>query len=85
MVAAFGSVDTPTSNDPTKMAQALASFVKTNQLDGCDVDYEGRSRHVHSWDERLIRIDSIAFSSGKAEPWLISPYQRTLGDDAFNH
>ena len=48
--------DYPTSSDPTSTAQQLASFVKQNNLDGVDIDYE----------------DSGAFIAGTAEPWLIT-------------
>lgn len=43
MVAAFGSTDLPTTSgeDAKQVAQKLASFVKTYNLDGVDIDYEG--------------------------------------------
>ncbi|KIR34594.1 hypothetical protein I352_02845 [Cryptococcus deuterogattii MMRL2647] len=42
MVAAFGSTDLPTTSgeDAKQVAQKLASFVKTYNLDGVDIDYE---------------------------------------------
>lgn len=45
MVAAFGSTDLPTTSgkDAKQVAQELASFVKAYNLDGVDIDYEGRS------------------------------------------
>lgn len=56
MVSAFGATDMPTSSDPVSTAQSLAAFVKANNLDGVDIDYE----------------DNSAFTAGTAEPWLIS-------------
>jgi chitinase len=56
LVSAFGSTSNPTAIDPTLIAQNLASFVTTNQLDGVDIDYE----------------DTAAFQSGLAEAWLIT-------------
>jgi len=46
----------PTSKDPTKTCTDLAYFVKANNFDGVDLDYE----------------DSAAFENGTAEAWLIS-------------
>lgn len=45
MVAAFGSTDLPTTSgkNAKQVAQELASFVKAYNLDGVDIDYEGRS------------------------------------------
>lgn len=42
IVSAFGSTEAPTSSgtDPTDVANTIASFVKTYNLDGVDVDYE---------------------------------------------
>lgn len=42
MVSAFGGTSLPTTNgsDPAQTAQTMASFVKANDLDGIDVDYE---------------------------------------------
>lgn len=48
MVSAFGSTDMPTSQDPVSVATALAAFVKKNQLDGADLDYEDNNAMVHS-------------------------------------
>ncbi|KAM0750798.1 glycoside hydrolase [Meredithblackwellia eburnea MCA 4105] len=58
IVAAFGATDTPTSSggDPTPLANNLATFVKTYDLDGADIDYE----------------DFSAMSAGTAEQWLIT-------------
>lgn len=57
MVSAFGSTDAPTSSgqDPTQLAQSLASFVINNGLDGIDIDYE----------------DFDAISAGTAVNWLV--------------
>lgn len=43
MVSAFGSTDMPTGKDPVVVATNLANFVITNNLDGCDIDYEDNS------------------------------------------
>lgn len=42
MVSAFGGTSQPTTdgNDPAKTAQTMGAFVKANNLDGIDVDYE---------------------------------------------
>lgn len=48
MVSAFGSTDMPTSQDPVSVATALAAFVKKNQLDGADLDYEDNNAMVHT-------------------------------------
>ncbi|KIY63585.1 glycoside hydrolase family 18 protein [Cylindrobasidium torrendii FP15055 ss-10] len=58
VVSAFGSSDVPTSAnyDPVALAQTMAAWVKTWELDGIDVDYE----------------DFNAFAAGTAENWLIS-------------
>lgn len=58
MVSAFGSTDWPTSNghDPAQTAQKLADWVKANNLDGVDIDYE----------------DNTAFNGGTAEQWVIT-------------
>ena len=42
IVSAFGSTEAPTSSgtDPTDVANTIASFVQTYNLDGVDVDYE---------------------------------------------
>jgi len=56
MVSAFGATNYPTGDDPIQVANNLAAFVKNNQLDGCDVDYE----------------DNDAMNQGRAEAWLIS-------------
>ncbi|KAF8532421.1 glycoside hydrolase superfamily [Gautieria morchelliformis] len=56
MVSAFGGTSAPTTagNDPAQTAQTMASFVKANDLDGIDVDYE----------------DLAAVSKGTAVAWL---------------
>ncbi|KAM0752715.1 glycoside hydrolase [Meredithblackwellia eburnea MCA 4105] len=58
MVSAFGSTDAPTTSkkDPKTTADQLAEFVKANQFDGVDIDYE----------------DMNAMAAGTAEAWLIS-------------
>lgn len=58
MVSAFGATDWPTSNgnNPTQTAQKLAKWVKSNNLDGVDIDYE----------------DNTAFNGGTAEQWVIT-------------
>jgi len=58
LISAFGSTDFPTSQgaDPVKVAIDLAAFVKTNNLDGVDLDWE----------------DNSAMDAGKGEAWLIS-------------
>jgi len=58
LVSAFGSTEFPTSSgvDPVKCGTDLANFVKTNQLDGVDLDWE----------------DNAAMEAGKGEAWLIS-------------
>ena len=42
MVSAFGATETPTTSgiDATDCALRLADFVKSNNLDGVDVDWE---------------------------------------------
>jgi len=57
LVSAFGATEFPTSAgvDPVKCGTDLANFVKTNQLDGVDLDYE----------------DNDAMEKGKGEEWLI--------------
>lgn len=42
MVSAFGSTDTPASSkaDPVGTGNSMASWVKNNNLDGIDVDFE---------------------------------------------
>lgn len=46
IVSAFGSTETPTTSgeDPTQVANMMASWVKQYGLDGIDVDYEVRKR-----------------------------------------
>jgi chitinase len=56
LVSAFGSTDMPTGQDPVQIATRLADFVKTYNLDGCDVDYE----------------DNDAMEAGTGEAWLIA-------------
>ena len=58
MVSAFGSTEFPTSSgmDPHVCAQRLGKFVKENNLDGADVDWE----------------DNEAMKKGDGEAWLIS-------------
>ncbi|KIY62608.1 glycoside hydrolase family 18 protein [Cylindrobasidium torrendii FP15055 ss-10] len=58
IVSAFGATDVPTTSgaDAVATAKTMAAWVKDNQLDGIDVDYE----------------DFAAMEAGTAEPWLIS-------------
>lgn len=56
LVSAFGSTEMPTSNGPVQVANALAAFVNSNNLDGVDIDYE----------------DNSAMNAGLGESWLIS-------------
>jgi len=58
LVSAFGSTEFPTSAgvDPVKCGTDIANFVKLNQLDGVDLDWE----------------DNSAMEAGKGEAWLIS-------------
>jgi len=57
IASAFGATEFPTSAgaDPVSTASKFASFIKTNRLDGGDVDYE----------------DSAAFTASKGADWLI--------------
>mmetsp|Transcript_9519 Transcript_9519/g.10523 ORF Transcript_9519/g.10523 Transcript_9519/m.10523 type:complete len:333 (+) Transcript_9519:291-1289(+) len=57
MISAFGATEFPTSGgkDAVKTCTDLANFVKTNQLDGVDLDYE----------------DNAAMNSGAGVQWLI--------------
>jgi len=58
LVSAFGATDFPTTGgvDPVQCGQRIADFVKQNQLDGVDLDYE----------------DNGAMNAGKGEAWLIA-------------
>jgi len=58
MVSAFGSTEFPTSAgmDPHVCAQKLGKFVKENNLDGADIDWE----------------DNEAMVRGDGEAWLIN-------------
>jgi len=58
LVSAFGSTDFPTSRgvDPVACGQQLAKFVKDNNLDGVDLDWE----------------DNDAMNQGKGEAWLVA-------------
>lgn len=58
MVSAFGATDIPTAADPTTVANNLAAYVKNNNLDGVDVDYED--------------LDGFNSGSGASETWLIN-------------
>lgn len=58
MMVSFTDNPTSTGVDPTACARSLAAFVKANDLDGVDIDYE----------------DSQAFNTGTAEAWLISEF-----------
>ncbi|KIK53897.1 glycoside hydrolase family 18 protein [Collybiopsis luxurians FD-317 M1] len=57
IVSAFGSTDLPTSKDPKATAGTMAKWVKDNNVDGIDVDYED--------------LDAMNAQDGKAEQWLI--------------
>ncbi|KAJ3007442.1 UNVERIFIED_CONTAM: hypothetical protein HDU68_003507, partial [Siphonaria sp. JEL0065] len=56
MISAFGATDMPTGADPVQVATNLANFVKANQLDGADIDWE----------------DNAAMENGTGEAWLIT-------------
>lgn len=58
LVSAFGATEWPTTSgeDPVQTAQALAQFVKDNQLDGVDLDYE----------------DNTAMDSGVGVNWIVN-------------
>lgn len=57
MVSAFGDSEFPTSagEDPIACGYALGNFVKNNNLDGADIDWE----------------DNTAMNKGTGEQWLI--------------
>ncbi|KAJ7724377.1 glycoside hydrolase family 18 protein, partial [Mycena metata] len=55
IVSAFGSGSSPTSQDPTTVANYIANYVLTYNLDGVDIDYE---------DFPALE------SAGTAVPWL---------------
>ncbi|KAI5122931.1 hypothetical protein M0805_007609 [Coniferiporia weirii] len=65
IVSAFGSTETPTTSgqDATTLANTMAKFVKDNNLDGIDIDYE---------DEAAMNA-----GDGKAEEWL-ETFTKTL-------
>jgi len=65
MVSAFGSTDTPASSkaDPVGTGNSMASWVKNNNLDGIDVDFED--------------FAAVNAADGTAENWLIS-FTQTL-------
>lgn len=50
IVSAFGSTDTPTSSgtDPVAVATTMGNWVKTNDLDGIDLDYEVKASRFFS-------------------------------------
>jgi len=58
LISAFGATEFPTSSgvDPVKCGTDLANFVKLNQLDGVDLDWE----------------DNSAMEAGTGEAWLIA-------------
>ena len=60
VASAFGSTDAPTTwgEDPQQLASTFASFIKENQLDGIDVDYED--------------LTAMNLQNGAAEQWIIS-------------
>lgn len=39
-MSAFGATDYPTDKDPVKVCTELANYVKDNNYDGVDLDYE---------------------------------------------
>ncbi len=55
-ISAFGATEMPTSSDPVAVATSLATWVKGNNLDGVDIDYE----------------DNDAMTLSTAEQWLIT-------------
>ncbi|KAI1792144.1 glycoside hydrolase [Ganoderma leucocontextum] len=65
IVSAFGSTDTPTTSnaDPVGSANTMATFVKTNGLDGIDVDYED--------------LQAMNKGDGSAEKW-VTTFTQTL-------
>merc|ERR1712032_1521648 len=72
LVSAFGATDFPVSQgaDAKAVAEELADFVTTNQLDGVDLDFE----------------DNAAMEKGDAEEWLITitkELRKKLGPDAI--
>lgn len=60
LVSAFGSTEQPTTSgaDPTALAQTMAAWVKENQVDGIDIDWED--------DDAMNKAD------GSAETWLVT-------------
>lgn len=58
LISAFGATEFPTSGgvDPTDCANKLGNFVKNNNLDGVDIDWE----------------DNAAMEAGRGEAWLIT-------------
>ncbi|KAF9077607.1 glycoside hydrolase superfamily [Rhodocollybia butyracea] len=59
LVSAFGSTEKPTTSgtNPTELAQTMATWVKENQVDGIDIDWEDN--------------DAMNKADGSAETWLI--------------
>jgi hypothetical protein len=55
MVSAFGATEEPTHFNPEDACTKIANWVKTNNLDGVDLDYE----------------DNGAMERGEGEDWLI--------------
>lgn len=71
-VSAFGGTEYPTNDNPVTVATNLANFVKENNLDGVDVDYE----------------DNDAFTLSRAEDWVIKFQKRLrelLPDHIISH
>uniref|UniRef100_A0A6B2LFD3 GH18 domain-containing protein n=1 Tax=Arcella intermedia TaxID=1963864 RepID=A0A6B2LFD3_9EUKA len=62
LVSAFGATDFPTTDgrNAIDVANSLAAFVKANNLDGVDLDYE----------------DNGAMNQGKGEKWICDCTQR---------
>ncbi|KIK54156.1 glycoside hydrolase family 18 protein [Collybiopsis luxurians FD-317 M1] len=59
VVSAFGSTELPTTSgkDPKALASTMAQWVKDNDVDGIDVDYED--------------LQAMSANDGKAEQWLV--------------
>ncbi|PIL32409.1 hypothetical protein GSI_05655 [Ganoderma sinense ZZ0214-1] len=67
VASAFGATDTPTTSnaDPVGTANTMAAFVKSNSLDGIDVDYED--------------LAAMNRGDGAAEKWVTSFTQTLRG------
>ncbi|KAI0772405.1 glycoside hydrolase [Trametes elegans] len=58
VVSAFGATEHPTSQDPTAVANELADFVLSHDLDGIDIDYE--------------EFELVTARPGVGEAWLVA-------------